>query len=284
MAPSKRNLRQVLPKAYQIEYYEGLDFHSVKPHSHANYEFYLFLEGDAHMDMNGELHRLEPGDLVILPPRTLHVARVNPEVYYSRFDFWLPVDFIAARPEKLRYAAMRADEGQRFVNLSQANTNVIATKLFSIIEEQRTVRYAKEEQVELMFSELLLLISRAVVEKEQKDVDKENADIFTLVCDYIDSHLMEDLTIERLSKEFFVSKSYLSHLFQDTSGLSLHKFIQKKRLAMQRDAIKGGMSVAKVHAMSGMKDYSTFYRAFKKEYGVTPSEFARSVHKNQIES
>ena len=227
MAPSKRNLRQVLPKAYQIDYYEGLDFHSVKPHSHANYEFYLFLEGDAHMDMNGELHRLEPGDLVILPPRTLHVARVNPEVYYSRFDFWLPVDFIAARPEKLRYVAMRADEGQRFINMSQANTNVIATKLFGIIEEQRTVRYAKEEQVELMFSELLLLISRAVVEKEQKNVDKENADIFTLVCDYIDSHLMEDLTIERLSKEFFVSKSYLSHLFQDTTGLSLHKFIQK---------------------------------------------------------
>ena len=120
-----------------------------------------------------------------------------------------------------------------------------------------------------MFFELLLLISRAVVEKEQKDVDKENADIFTLVCDYIDSHLMEDLTIERRSKEFFVSKSSLSHLFQDTTGLSLHKFIQKKRLVMQRDAIKGGMSVAKVHAMSGMKDYSTFYRAFKKEYGVT---------------
>lgn len=280
MAPSKRNLRQVLPKAYQIEYYEGMDFRSVKPHSHVNYEFYLFLEGDAHMDMNGELHKLEPGDLVILPPKTVHVARVNPEVYYSRFDFWLPVDFIGARPEKLRYAVMRADEGQRFVNLSQANTNVIATKLFGIIEEQRTVRYAKEEQVDLMFSELLLLISRAVVEKEQKDVDKENADVFTLVCDYIDAHLMEDLTIERLSQEFFVSKSHLSHLFQDTTGIPLHKFIQKKRLAMLRDAIKGGMSISKVFAMSGMKDYSTFYRAFKKEYGITPSEFERSVHGN----
>lgn len=222
MASSKRNLRQVLPKAYQIEYYEGLDFHSVKPHSHVNYEFYLFLEGDAHMDMNGELHRLEPGGLVILPPKTVHVAWVNPEVYYSRFDFWLPVDFIEARSEKLRYAAMRADEGQRFINLSQANTNVIATKLFSIIEEQRTVRYAKEEQIELMFSELLLLISRAVVEKEQKDVDKDNADVFSPVCDYIGAHLMEDLTIERL--------------------------------AMQRDAIKGGMSIAKVYALSGIKD------------------------------
>ena len=50
MAPSKQNLRQVPPKAYQIEYYEGMDFRSVKPHSHVNYEFYLFLEGDAHMD------------------------------------------------------------------------------------------------------------------------------------------------------------------------------------------------------------------------------------------
>ena len=135
-----------------------------------------------------------------------------------------------------------------------------------------------------MFFELLLLISRAVVEKGQKDVAQEDADTFTLVCDYIDLHLMEDLTIERLSKEFFVGKSYLSHLFQDTTGLSPHKFIQKKRLAMQRDAIKRGMSIAEVYAMSGMKDYSSFYRAFKKEYGVTPSEFARSVHKNRIES
>ena len=49
---------------------------------------------------------------------------------------------------------------------------------------------------------------------------------------------------------------------------------------MLRDAIKGGMSISKVFAMSGMKDYSTFYRAFKKEYGITPSEFERSVHGN----
>ena len=277
-AQSKRNLRQMVPKAYQIEYYEGLNFRTVKPHTHVNYEFYLYLEGSTVMDLGEESYILDPGDLVIIPPGLSHVAHVDPDIFYSRFDFWLPPEFIKGVPEMLRYATDRADKGEYIFSLSLVDANTLSSKLFGIIEEQRTMRYAKDDKVYIMFAELLLLISRFIVEKDEKGASGDDADIFTLICNYIDSHIMDDLSIERLSKEFFVSKSYLSHLFLDTTGVSLHKFIQKKKLAIMRDDIKSGVSISKVFEESGIKDYSTFYRAFKKEYGLTPSEYEKSVH------
>ena len=117
-AQSKRNLRQMVPKAYQIEYYEGLNFRTVKPHTHVNYEFYLYLEGSTVMDLGEESYILDPGDLVIIPPGLSHVAHVDPDIFYSRFDFWLPPEFIKGVPETLRYATDRADKGEYIFSLS----------------------------------------------------------------------------------------------------------------------------------------------------------------------
>lgn len=47
----------------------------------------------------------------------------------------------------------------------------------------------------------------------------------------------------------------------------------KKRLAACQDAILSNISITKAYLMFGFKDYSSFYRAFKKEYGISPKEY-----------
>ncbi len=46
--------------------------------------------------------------------------------------------------------------------------------------------------------------------------------------DYIEEHLDEELTLEKLAGEFFVSKYYIAHIFKENIGLSIHQYIMKK--------------------------------------------------------
>ena len=96
------------------------------------------------------------------------------------------------------------------------------------------------------------------------------------MCEYISAHLEEDLSLSALSKEFFISKFYIAHLFKETIGLSVHQYIIKKRLSACKDALLGSIPISQLFLQYGFHDYSSFYRAFKKEYGMSPKEYRQS--------
>ena len=102
---------------------------------------------------------------------------------------------------------------------------------------------------------------------------KESLSSFQAVTDYIAGHLDADLSLDALSRALFLSKFYISHLIQENTGLSLHRYITKKRLAACVDAMRGGEKIADCCARFGFLNYSSFYRAFFKEYKCAPSVY-----------
>lgn len=96
------------------------------------------------------------------------------------------------------------------------------------------------------------------------------------MIEYIDQHLEEDLSLETLGEQFYISKYYAAHEFKERTGISVHQYILKKRLQRCADEIKTGKPVSRICSEYGFQDYSSFYRAFRKEYNISPKEYQKT--------
>ena len=65
--------------------------------------------------------------------------------------------------------------------------------------------------------------------------------------------------------------------FTENTGESLHKYIVRKRLSYIKDSVINGESASKAAEKYGFSDYSVFYRAFVKEYGVSPQKYVNML-------
>ena len=154
--------------------------------------------------------------------------------------------------------------------------------MFSLIDETHSERFAKEAKILVLLSDFMLIINRFVYEaNNHNELDEDNSTLYQAIIQYIETHIDEDLSLDVLSQKFHVSKFHLSHLFTDEAGLSIHKYITKKRLSMCLDAILSGHEISDICSTYGFTDYSVFYRAFVKEYGKSPKKYRDEILRNQ---
>ena len=276
---SQFNTRQyMLSEDFEVFYYSDTHFRSVGSHSHDYYELYFFEEGAVTMVIDEKPYPLRQGDVILIPPGVSHRAQLTDgEKPYRRFVFWVSQPFLAVlegRSPAYGYLLRRAEDRGRYVYRFDLPTfNAIRTRLFTLLDEIHADRFAKEAAITLCISELLLFLGRTVHEQEQRRNRKEQLSRYEAIARYVDQHLDEPLSLDALAKQFYLSKFYLVHLFRENTGLSVHQYLLKKRLAACCDAMQGGAAVGEVCRQWGFGDYSAFYRAFRKEYGMSPSAY-----------
>ena len=95
------------------------------------------------------------------------------------------------------------------------------------------------------------------------------------VLEYIDSHLDDDLSVDRLSNVAAFSKYHFHRQFSELFGISVYKYVQLNRLkrASYQLAFRNPMQIVDISLASGYENHESFSRAFKKSIGQTPSEF-----------
>ena len=274
------NRQYMISKDFEIYYYKDRNLRNVEIHSHEYYEFYFFLEGEVTMFYSDSSHRMKNGDMVIIPPGMQHHVQIHePAVPYRRVVFWITKSFLSklsVHSEEFLFLTGKADGSGFAWHFNEVTFNTVQRKIFHVIEEIFSNRFGRRMAVALGINDLLLFLNRTVYEslhperygKSEKKLDRN-------LIRYIEEHINEDLRLDTLSELFFVSKYHISHLFKDKMGISLHQYILKKRLAMSKDALINGRKPSEVFREYGFSDYSVFYRAFVKEFGLSPQNLIR---------
>ncbi|MEN9518983.1 MAG: hypothetical protein RLZZ381_1571 [Cyanobacteriota bacterium] len=95
------------------------------------------------------------------------------------------------------------------------------------------------------------------------------------VLEYIDAHIDDNLSLDRLSKVAAFSKYHFHRQFSELFGISVYKYVQLTRLkrASYQLAFRNQIAIVDIALASGYENHESFSRAFKKSIGQTPSEF-----------
>lgn len=101
------------------------------------------------------------------------------------------------------------------------------------------------------------------------------------VIDYIDSHLLEFLTVEGIADRFKVSTSHLSRIFREHTGVTLVEYINIRKVEEAQYYLRFSTKrISEISEEFHFCNQSYFTRIFKKYTGETPRRFRNSLSRN----
>ncbi len=263
---------------FELFYYDDRNLTKVESHTHNYYEFCFFIEGNVSMQVGKEVYPLHFGDMLLIPPHSSHRAIIHSqETPYRRFVFWISEEFckeLDLRSPFYTYVIRHVEVRKNFLfHMDHLAFNSLQSKMIRLLEEMQADHFGKDLQIALYVEDLLLRINRLVQEKLEPKKASADTSLYSNLAEYIEEHLEEELSLEKLADVFYVSKYHIAHVFKENIGLSIHQYITKKRLSLCQEAIRSDTNITDVYQAYGFGDYSSFYRAFKKEYGISPKEY-----------
>jgi len=113
--------------------------------------------------------------------------------------------------------------------------------------------------------------------REQIGTNREKKSLLEQISAYVEANLSEKITLRMIADQFSVSVSTITQLFQKKSQTTFHAFVTQCRMEKARVLILQGLPLESVGREIGYRDHSTFYRAFRQTFGISPREFRKKT-------
>ena len=118
---------------------------------------------------------------------------------------------------------------------------------------------------------------------QHPETDRSDMTLLEQITAYVEDNLAEKITLKKIADQFHVSVSTVTQLFQKKTKTTFHHFVTGKRMEKARDLILQGLPLETVGRAIGYQVHSTFYRAFRQTFGISPREYRKAELSNATE-
>ena len=232
----------------------------VSTHFHRSFEMLYIKEGELKAIVGDKTFVAGKDDIIFVQKYYSHSYDVVKN--YSKYVLIIPPNIYNDFEDILVNKTLPA-----LLNDKEFNKNIL--KVIKQLEENFNDKttLVKKGYINVIMGEL---INHYKLENIKRN---SNIDLLISVLDYIDKNYYKELTLEDISFEFGYSKYYFSRLFNQVIKENINEYINMVRIQEVMKKIRNNKkNIADIAYECGFSSLSTFYRCFKKIYGVNPKE------------
>ena len=248
--------------------FKDMEFcHSLKPtvderEIHTYHEILFYIGGGATFICNDYSKKLDEGTLIFIPKECYHFFSTDEPEKFERFKITIPHSALDDQMHDVLPQDISLIE-----HLDPTAYKTVENALEMLERENEPAR------APYLYGTAFILLS--LFSTCGNDIGDKNRDrTISEVLRIIDFSLTEKIDVQTLAEHFFVSPSTLTHTFKREMGISLHRYVTQKRLIEAAKLIAQGDDPTKIYTLFGYSDYSSFYKAYRKFFGYSPSSTA----------
>lgn len=218
---------------------------------------------------------------ILAPRREVSFLAVNFDYTQGHTDKNLPVPPMAVTAYRKAFCI----ESISFCDRTEFHNVVYRKNMFSL--EELLLRLYREYTKKLIYADRIAsdimgeVLFRCARVGQNSDSAAENDAIIYEMIDFIHEHYGEPLSNRAVGERFCLHENYVSSLFKNYTGMSLHRYILHTRISASLEMIYANRyTVGEVAQKCGFSDIYHFSKTFKRLLGVSPSNYiAGGMHK-----
>ncbi|EIC82538.1 arabinose operon transcriptional regulator AraC [Serratia sp. M24T3] len=247
-----------------------LDFYINRPGGMKGYILHLTLRGEGRIKAGNRYITSRINDLFLFPPDVAH--------YYGRAEtsehwdhLWI---YFHPRPYWLDW--LRWDRLEDHIGITHlhapALSEIIQSCFWEVIQQNASNELLSEALAMNALERLIISCFKLQPLSNHQSLDPR----ISTLCHYITEHIVEDLTIEHLAKQVFLSPSRLAHLFKDQMQETIFAWREKQRVNRARNLLQSThLTIGQVSQAVGYEDALYFSRIFRHHVGVSPRQYKK---------
>lgn len=252
---------------FSIEQHTGNSL-SNDEHVHDMFEFYYLKEGTATYFVKDKIYNLIKGDIVVIPPNTLHKTIFSKEAQRKRILFYLDKRFLSI-------------DAQAQAILPDSPVFCCDTERLKAIFEEMLLEFNTTNNkiyLNALICELLILLQRietnTISSQKENDLPKIIAD----VLEHISTNYSSDLSLKNTAEKFYLNSSYLSRLFKKHTGFTFCNYLMQYRIKEANKLLaQPGKRVTEIAFECGFNSSNNFCKCYKKITGNSPLSYRKHI-------
>jgi len=250
----------------EIVYNEAGPSYNIPSHSHSLYQWYCVVYGNVNFLCNEQLFNLQPDDAILISPGVMRAPKYHNKsigYFYVLFENHHLIlenlaDKIVSIPNELRF------------------------DLNTLINEINKPGENTHEFVEALVMRILIGLERRSKSPDRTEnfstlnIQSQN-EAFNQMDAYLRRNLYKNISRKDLSDVFHISSSHLARIFRNTSGMTISKRLMQLRIDRAKQLLlESSLPISEISLQVGYTNFSHFTNIFRKETGVTPSDYRRT--------
>jgi AraC-like DNA-binding protein len=232
------------------------------------YLLHFIHSGKGYLQLNDIKYELSANDVFLIRPNQLATYTADKkdpwEYYYFAFNGDWAEELIAKTCFSNNCVCVKLKSDELFEHIKSA---------VEVLNDSKCIEFLS---IEYLFKFFSCLYSKTS-DKPQRILQQKNHYVSTLE-EYIMFNYQKPLSVSELSKMFNLNRSHLHRLFKSQTGKSVEDFIIYVRLQEAKRFLREtSFSVTDISHLVGYNNYPSFFRMFKTNEGITPTEY-RDMH------